>query len=72
LLIHLLITFLYIAEYQQKDSLYNTASKDIASGGMPKEFFLGAVLFMIFIMIMLLVIKIFNSSADAHNNRRKK
>jgi TRAP-type C4-dicarboxylate transport system permease small subunit len=62
LLIHLLITFLYIAGYRQTDSLYGTTAKEIAAGGIPKEFFLGAVLFMIFIMVMLLVIKIMNSS----------
>jgi hypothetical protein len=70
LLIHLLITFLYIAEYKQ-DSLYS-AAKDTAAGGMPKEFFLGAVLFMIFIMIMLLAIKIMNSKSAINKNRSTK
>jgi hypothetical protein len=49
-----------------------SAAKDTAAGGMPKEFFLGAVLFMIFIMIMLLAIKIMNSKSAINKNRSTK
>lgn len=35
--------------------------KNISTGRLSKEFFLGTVLFLIFIMIMILLIKILNS-----------
>jgi hypothetical protein len=37
---------------------------DIFTGGLSKGFFLGTVLFLIFIMIMILYIKILNSKAN--------
>jgi len=36
----------------------NPITKNIATGGLPPEFFLGTVLFMILILIFLLIIKI--------------
>jgi hypothetical protein len=46
----------------RSDSLMNAIdapmTKNIATGGLPPEFFLGTILFMIMILIFLIVIKI--------------
>jgi len=39
-------------------------NENISTGGLSKGFFLGTVLFLIFIMIMILVIKILNSETN--------